>query len=567
MNRFKIHILAMGAACLGLASCSESYLDTEPITSATTANFYKTENDAYRALIGCYDGWQCSNSNGIAFYVASEVMSDECLGGTGTGDDRKYQVIDRFDINQYADQNLFNATWTDYYAAVYRCNMLLQYENQIEWKNETTRGTYMGECRTLRALCYFDMVRLWENIPLLKVATTENVAQAPADSVYALIVEDLKYAINNIPKDAYPKASAATNDGRITKYAAEALLARVYLYYTGYYGKDLAGITKDDVVGALKDIIESKEFDLVDEFRNLWPAASTTLTATVSGDETVYGVDAEKTTYAGDGNREVILAQKFNNTQSYSNSSIDANRWLVMLGMRDQYWSPYGQGWGCATVNPKMWEAYKAGDTRKAASIISFVSEGLDKNKDYAKGISKWREFTGYCIKKYTPLAFPDGKSASKPDGSGDMQISQHQDYVVIRYADVLLMAAELGLDAQENFNKVRKRAYQTTDEKGALVISSNYTELVPTKENLMNERMLEFAFEGIRYWDLLRQGIDYAASQIATSGISTTSGDIENPDIVTITAENIKSKKGLIQIPGTQITLSNNLLKQNAGW
>lgn len=112
--------------------------------------------------------------------------------------------------------------------------------------------------------------------------------------------------------------------------------------------------------------------------------------------------------------------------------------------------------------------------------------------------------------------------------------------------------------------NKVRQRAYTSEDEDGSLTLSSNYREVTATKDNIMNERMLEFAFEGQRYWDLLRQGVEYAASQIATN-TSVTSGG--NPDNVTIKESDIVKKQGLSQIPNNQITLSNGVLKQNEGW
>lgn len=144
----------------------------------------------------------------------------------------------------------------------------------------------------------------------------------------------------------------------------------------------------------------------------------------------------------------------------------------------------------------------------------------------------------------------------------GDFQTSQPQDYIIVRYSDVLLMAAELGsANAQDYFNQVRKRAF--TQDDGTL--ATNYRELPVSEANIMNERKLEFVGEGIRYWDLLRQGIDVAANAIAASSGNVISGG--SPETVTITAANVRNKRGFSQIPLTQIQRSNNVLKQNAGW
>lgn len=576
MNKFKLYILGLGLASMGLASCTAGFLDVESKTESTTDNFYRTESDAWRALIGCYDGWQCTSSSaGCAFYFASEVMADECFAGMGNTDARNYQVIDRFDASQSpSDMNILETEWTNYYAAVYRCNELLAHESQIAWNSEETKGTYLGECRAIRAICYFDMVRMWGNIPLFTDPVNENRPQADPDEVYSVIFSDLLYAVNNIPASAYPKSAAASNDGHITKYAASALLARVYLFYTGYYGKEpqVEGITKSSVLQGLEDFIavaESEGYGLVDEFKNLWPAASTTWALNKST-----GDYEQTSTYAGDGNKEVVLAQKFNYTQDY-NGNNDGNRWLVNMGLRNYLGhAPYGRGWGGCTVNPKMWTAYGTGDERREASIINLVSEGIFDEADFETSYKDQREYTGYTVKKYTPMSkwLKDETSGawSLVDeisglGEGDFQISQYQNFIVMRYADVLLMAAELGSpNAQEYLNKVRQRAYTSEDEDGSLTLSSNYREVTATKDNIMNERMLEFAFEGQRYWDLLRQGVEYAASQIATN-TSVTSGG--NPDNVTIKESDIVKKQGLSQIPNNQITLSNGVLKQNEGW
>ena len=546
-----LSILAIG----GLASCSDSWLDVASKTESNSDNFYKTEEDGLRALYACYDGWQRTVSDGPSFsvYQLTETMSDECFGGTGNNDGRNTQILDRFDMNEspsYTDMH--NTLWKSYYAAIFRCNEFIDKGEGIEWKTGGLKETYMGEARAIRALCYLDMVRLWENIPLLRHATSENVGQAAPDSVYAFIFSDLKYAIENIPAKAYPKADAANNDGHVTKYGAEAMLARAYLFYSGFYGKDPEGCTKSDALAACEDIIASGEFALVEDFNNLWPASSTDLT----GDHV--GLWAhENSTWAGPGNKETVLSMKFNYTGDY-NGNNDGNKFQVMVGMRtgSLVYEGYGQGWGACTVDPAFVSSYAFGDRRKDASIID-ASKLADYEKNY---IADQREYTGYFTRKYTTLSkhavAGDGtlQHYTETVGAGDFQISQFQDWVIVRYADVLLMAAELGSsNAQAYYDQVRQRAF-----------GDSFTSKPVSKENIMLERKYEFAFEGIRYWDELRQGLDHAASEIAGTwdvldgGVKTT---------ITINAENIKAKRGMIQIPLTQITLSDGVLKQNPGW
>jgi len=532
----KIYTMALGLGLL-LSSCSEDYLDVEPMTEVLDNNFYRTVADAEMALIGCYDGYQRTSSNGnMAFYVTSEVLSDNTFGGTGNTDGRGYQALDRFNISQSpSDNNLFNGTWSDYYAGIFRCNTLLSKLDGVAFEaNPQARPRIEGETRFLRAMLYFDLVRLFEKVPLLTAPTTDNVPQAEPAETYKQIVEDLKFAATNIPADAYPKANAAQNDGRVTPYAAKALLARVYLFYTGYYGTDDLGVSKAEVLSGLEDVITSNEFELLAEFKALWPGSSYLPAANNTLD---------RTGYAGEGNKEVVFAQKFNNTQDY-NGNVDGNRWMVMMGLRNANWSPYGKGWGACTVNPKLVSAFDSNDKRKSASIIDIVGEGIttfDK--------SGQREYTGYTNKKYTPTALPDG--SSNTGGSNDFQISQDQDYIVIRYADVLLMAAELGSpNAQAYYDAVRTRA--------------GLTSRAVTQANLLEERKFEFAFEGLRYWDLLRQGLSTAASTIAETQ-DVLSGNV--PDQVVINEADITKTRGFMQIPNTQVTLSNGVLVQNNGW
>ena len=543
MNKLKLNILALGVVSTGLFSCSESFLDVESETSIFDTNFYQTMDDAEMALIGCYDGYQRTSSNGnTAFYVTSEVLSDNCFGGTGNTDGRGYQLLDRFDLSQSpSDNNLFNGTWSDYYAGIFRCNTLLQKMSGVNWEgNEDRQKAIEGETRFLRAKMYFDLVRLFNKVPLLLEPTTDNIPQSEASATYKVIAEDLKFAAENINEEAYSASWAAANDGRVTQWAAKSLLARVFLFYTGYYGTtDLEGVVdKAYVLAGLEDVIANGGFGLVDEYKNLWEAASSTPNVESNTLET---------TWAGRGNKEFVFTQKFNFTQDY-NGNLDGNRWLVMMGMRNTNFAPYGKGWGACTVNPKILTAFESGDTRKTASVIDITGEGIEDVFDK----KDQREYTGYANKKYTPLSLPDGTTAVEGLGEGDFQVSQYQDFVVIRYSDVLLMAAELGsANAQTYFDMVRARA--GLDSKAV------------SKENILAERQVEFAFEGLRYWDLLRQGLSVAATEIAESNVAVLSGDVE--DFITISAANITATKGFMQIPNTQITLSDGVLVQNEGW
>ena len=525
MKNTYLYILVLGF--LTLSSCS---LDTEPLTQLTDTNFYSNTDDAYTALVGCYDGLQVATGGigGLGFPVASEVLSDDCFGGTGNSDGYNFAAVDEFDISRSpSDVDLFNNNWVAYYKAIYRCNVFLSKMDQIDWGgDDALRNTYESETRFIRAYIYFEMIRLWGHIPLLTEPSSDNIPQADPADVYKVIAQDLIFASDNLPAVPYNSVES----GRVTKWAAKGLLARVYLYYTGYYGQpDLVGlVSKTEALGHLEDIISSSGHGLLDDFSTLWPAAS---------------VD----NYAGEANKEIVFSIKYTYTSDY-NGNTDGNHWMVMFGMREFTYYPYGNGWG-VTVNPKLWDAYDANDTRQAATMIGIDEESIPFDK-----IDSQREYTGYYNKKYSPMSDENGNSTTVAVGGTDFQIGQFQDYIVMRYSDVLLMAAELGSpNAQTYFDTVRQRAYK-----------DNFTSIPVSQENIMKERRLEFALEGIRYWDLLRQGISTAASTIAET-TTLLSGGVD--DVKTISASNIQTTQGLQQIPNTQITLANGTLQQNAGW
>lgn len=560
----KINILALGVAALTMTGCSESFLDTTSKTELNSTSFYKTEVQAKYAVVGCYDGYQrtVSNGNWPSLFQAVETMSDDCLGGGGP-DDRSDRLMDRFDRSYMPDQiDLFNGLWDDYYKAINRCNLLLASLDNIGWTSEEARKVVESEARAIRGLEYFDLVRMFERVPLLTASTTEVVPQSEPDAVYEQIVADLKFAADNMPEGQY--ADKSNNLGRITKYAAAAMLARVYLFYDGVYndnkgGAMPGGLTKEQALQYCEEVIKSQRYSLEPEFKNLWPAASTEASTKTEG---------RKSTYVEDSN-EIVWVVKFNNDQNWNNSNINGNRFIINLGLRNvTSFAPYGNGWGACPITPYANSLFRSGDSRSTATVIDCAAIGAYKEQI----TTDCMDYTGLVNKKYCPLIFTDGTSmpaAETTVDGGNMQTNQDQNWILIRYADVLLMAAELGsANAMQYFNQVRDRAYGA----GVHDITT-----APTREQIWNERRVEFMGEGVRYFDLRRQGLDaFVAAQMGqanangqTTGNPITIYNNKVPTTISSTyvENNIRTKRGFFQIPNSQITLSGHVYKQNAGW
>ena len=528
MKKYRIIIVAV-VAIITFNSCKK-ILTTE-LTDAVQTNvtYYKTPSDAYTALAGCYNGLNLIY-NSDAIPAELEVFSDNSFGGTGAFDGYGWEMIDEFDkAVSPSDVSFHSWGWKSYYQAIYRCNVLLQNIDNVEWGDSSAlRRKYTAEAKFIRAYCYLDMVRLWEKVPLVITPTSDNVPQADPEETFTQIMSDLRYASDSLPSDNYKSVPS----GRVTKWAAESLLARAYLFYSGFYGKaTIAGETEATALAAVEDVIAHSGHALVSDFNTLWPAAST----------------AKNVAYAGEENPEVVFAIKYSSTDNWSGDAT-GNRWMVMEGIRSQSIYPYQAGWGGCTVDPKLWNAYASTDTRRFATILSVAEENLAYNKS-----SDCREYTGYFLKKYAMLCDQSGTSIVS-----NFQTGQYQDYFVIRYSDVLLMAAELGSpNAVSYYNQVHQRADPST----APAISVS-------KADILAERRLEFAGEGLRYWDLLRQGIDVAAATIAANTTTSNFSDgTANPPTASQLQANITATRGFQQIPGDQITLSSGVLEQNAGW
>lgn len=538
-----------------LFSGCEDFLDTENLTKKDNSNFPESSADAETALTGVYALLRemTPGEDGQSFFLTAELLSDDRFGGGGP-DDRRMHAVDRL---KKVDDNMFSDVWKQDYRAIYRCNMLLNSLDAIAWESEDVRGKIEGQTRFLRAYFYFDLCRLFGTVPLITSTDPVNNPRATAEELYALIASDLKTAIEKLPSVSYNSANHSEL-GRATKWAAEALLARAYLFYTGYYQQEnmpLAEgtLSKADVIGYLDDCITNSGHDLLRDFRNLWPYSNV-----YTKKDYKYAQDYDLE-WAGEegGNVETIFAIRYSSKATWDNPWYNNEICLYSsprepASIDDIF--PFGIGWGVGTVNSKLWEEWPSKDLRREASILSVEKE----LPNYGWGSDKQMNETGYWQKKYMAInAYNEnGESVNYsrilyPEIDSDYQLNNTQDLVVIRFADVLLMAAELKKDAAP-LNRVRVRA--------------GLPEIAYSDEALRNERHWELAFEGLRYYDLLRWGIaDEALSQ--QNGVKVLNNMVDTRMDMGDIVQRLDATKGLMPLPKTQIDLSAGVLVQNPGW
>lgn len=553
MKKIILFILVIGC----LSSC-EKFLDTESFDKKNTGNFPVTVADANSMLTGIYTSLNTAMSDPqhSHFYMA-ELASDDRFGGGGEND-RDMQGLDHL-MNTQPDR--FLSFWSARYQGIFRANMAIEtIENVTGWTNEAQKQQLMGEVYFLRALYYFELSQLFGEVPLLTSTLVTNVPKASAEETYAVIAEDLKTAIEIMPSSPYTSVAS----GHATKWAAQALMARVFLFYTGYYQKtDLplvsgGTVTKEQVVQWLEDCIDDSGHGLVEDFRNLWPYSNEFTKVDYS-----YAQE-NNLKYAGDGNKETVFAIKFGTLADWGDTYKlgYTNQMNLHSGLRSNNGQagtfPFGQGWGAGPVNSNLWNAWRQSeptDIRRTGSIIN-VETDLDS---YIYGADNQMEETGFWQKKYIAITAYDEDElipsyAILADAAqADYQLAHTQDLVLIRFADVLLMHAEL-TETNSNLTRVRARV--------------NLPEVPYSLAALKRERRWELAFEGLRYFDLMRWH-DAAEALAQQEGVA-----IKNKAVDTQMRafgggyrSRFEATGGFWPIPLSQIALSDGVLTQNKGW
>lgn len=537
-----------------LTSC-EDFLDSSNKTKKDSSNFPQTEEDVSQLLTGVYSILGRPEPLGSLFFV-SELMSDDRLGGGGP-DDKSCKAIDQF---KKSSEDMFNNPWRAMYFGVFRSNYLLANLDQVVWNSEESKNNILGQAHFLRAYFYFDLVRMFGQVPLVLDPEPVNIPKASPDELYAQIATDLKTSIELLPNVKFQDIDRAKDLGRVTKWAAEALMARVFLFYTGYYQKDAmplndgSQVTKSQVITWIVDCVENSGHDLLPDFRNLWAYSYV--------QDYKYTAD-NNLSWAGDGSEETVFAIKYSALGNDWNSPQQkSNQICLYSGLREQNYTktfPFGQGWGMGTVNPKIYNDWDPNDVRRDASM--FDVRNTDEVADYNFGGGNQQDNTCYYQKKYIPINVwtDETKTAVHNfsydfygmDGT-DYQRDNIQDLIIIRFSDVLLMAAELGApNAQQYLDRVRSRA--------------GLGSVPATLENIKAERRFELAFEGIRYYDLLRWHDEDQITLNQTGIVTYNRRGQANAESTNI--EFRPETGGFLPIPQTQIDLSGGVLTQNAGW
>ncbi|MCS2308821.1 RagB/SusD family nutrient uptake outer membrane protein [Bacteroides thetaiotaomicron] len=253
--------------CVGACLCGcENFLDTENYTQKNTGNFPLSADDANAMLTGIYSIQNTYNTVVKNHpYLVSEAASDERLGGCGENS-TDIQSLDKLVV---PNLNNFEPIWINRYQGIYRANMLLETIDECkDFKTEEQKKQIKGEAYFLRALYYWELVQLFETVPLVLKTEPENKPKASVDEIYAQMGSDMVKAIELMPSVTYDK----TESGRATKWAAEGYLSRIFLFYTGFYQKesmplnDGKNLTKDKIAEYLDDCIQNSGHDLVSDF-------------------------------------------------------------------------------------------------------------------------------------------------------------------------------------------------------------------------------------------------------------------------------------------------------------
>ena len=484
MKRIQIKTVIMASTLVVLSgSCSKDFITIQPEGQFLTENYYKNRDQAYTGLVAAYDVMR-KNAGGFENMITmmNAGSDDNYAGGGGATDGAGIQGFSNYTLNANIIPRSF---WSDHYQGIFRANILLQkLPNTPMDAGEKSRFT--AEVKALRALYYFNLVRMFKNIPLLlePVATADiyNVTQAAPAAVYTQIEKDLTEAIANLPSSVV----ASTEAGRFTKVAAQALLGKVLLYDNK---KPEAAAMLAQVNGTPGQPNQYGN-KLLTNFKDLW-------------------------VFTNKFNSESILEAVHTNQSNadwgfWGSSADEGNTASQMVGPRSyQKVGPnapdiYPSGWSFNVWTQDFYDLIKT-DPRFASTVLDMKALAAAGEARYIEGYQN----TGYFLRKFIPMR------TDIRTGGGAVELNFQQNDYIIRLADTYLLEAEAlggtGARAQALLDAVRARVGLAS---------------VPVSlDAIKAERRLELAGEGHRFFDLVRWGD--AAAKLGSRGFKAGKNEI----------------------------------------
>ena len=623
MKKYILSALVVGSATV-LTSCNDM-LDSDPRVTQVTAESFPGKvadvealNAATYSIMNTMGGGDSDTSNPFYWW---ELMSDDCYGSGGLQDSKVKSM--HYLVQMSTDQ--YESPYSLLYGGIQHANNMIETIDNVDWTDkEATRNQLLGEAYFMRGLYNLWLTQLYGDVILMtstKTTPDQEVQVSAEDVIYPQILSDFVSGKNLMGTEK------GFGDGHANKYVAEAFAARAYMFWAGFYkhvgelangdatinlveqeGCQGGSLSKNDIVGFLKDIISGNRYKLCEDYRSLWQYSNSLLWDEAHDGEN--GENAEGThAYEfiadmkrencfdqpgmGNGNTEELFQIQFMNASkwsiggTYSSPRMYCNYLSTFWGLRvngnngnRDCTYPFTQGWGQGTPSCNIWDdwtaAERAGgdetkqytDIRKKASLIDCNNEL--KAYSYVKDDC---EESGYAVKKWCGVTLDaltgdspwwdaaPGWTSSSLDNP--MQGDHFEDFYLMRYADVLLMATELTGDAQY-MNQVQRRA--------------GVPETPYSLKAVQDERRWEFAFEGLRFNDMRRwTGKDtkdgYATKALEAQGgkLVVCYGDKANKRVMKHMTcswkQRYEATNGFVAKPQSQVNLLNGRIQQNEGW
>lgn len=459
----KTFIIATILLMAVIYSCSDNFVDVAPKYSIDSENYFHSEEDYYNVLVGAYDLLQTTYVN----VILGEIASDNTLcGGESPTDVIGWQQVDDM-IHTPVNDNLHDV-WNWMFAGLQRTNYFMEFKDKTEFEG---KDIMIGEIRFLRAYYLFELVKWFGPIPLkvdsrFIVGDEETYSRSTVNEVYEQIENDLLLAIQVLPIDPI-------QIGRATKGAAQALLGKAYLYQDKF----------TESAAIFNELILTGPYSLESDFANIFEEDGE------NGIESVFEVqytDVEGASY------DCMQCSEGNIAVGFSGVRFKSSPDSIPF---------YSGGHSFNVPTQKAVDQFEPGDLRLDVTILDIETWAADYNQmeEYNIEYNKGNEHTGYFNRKYIPRK----RSAN---AQNDLNLTNPNNYRAIRYADVLLMAAEANNrmspsddgKAQNYLNEVRKRAFGD-DNHDITLTGSALTEAI------YQERLVELMGEGHRFFDLVR--------------------------------------------------------------